>query len=102
MYGFDTGSPVAKHADNDALIVKHQDVKWTYRELAERVNVMAQKLLDMGIGRGDRVGKAFLLQHPCEPVHTTPYNADTIQYNTCTALHFTSHTLLLNQTLCYV
>ena len=40
----------------DALIVRHQDVRWTYRELQEKVDALAVGLLSLGIAPGDRVG----------------------------------------------
>jgi fatty-acyl-CoA synthase len=44
------------HAERDALIVRHQDVRWSYRELAERVDALAAGLLALGLERGERVG----------------------------------------------
>ena len=46
----------ARHADNDALVVPHQDVRWTYREFDERVTRLAAGLLALGLEPGDRVG----------------------------------------------
>ncbi|MCC2959691.1 AMP-binding protein [Massilia sp. IC2-278] len=46
----------ARHADNDALVVPHQDVRWTYREFNERVTRLAAGLLALGLEPGDRVG----------------------------------------------
>ncbi|NQV06731.1 AMP-binding protein [bacterium] len=40
----------------EALIVSHQGIRWTYRELAERVGVFARGLMALGVERGDRVG----------------------------------------------
>ena len=45
-----------QHPDQDALIVRHQDVRWTYRELQKKVNELATGLLALGIAPGDRVG----------------------------------------------
>jgi fatty-acyl-CoA synthase len=39
-----------------ALIVRHQGVRWTYAELAERVDALARGLLAIGLSPGDRVG----------------------------------------------
>jgi fatty-acyl-CoA synthase len=47
---------VERFADSDALIVRHQQVRWTYRELKERVDGFAAGLLALGLKRGDRVG----------------------------------------------
>jgi fatty-acyl-CoA synthase len=45
-----------RFADRDALIVRHQQVRWTYRELTERVDAFAAGLLALGLRRGDRIG----------------------------------------------
>jgi fatty-acyl-CoA synthase len=47
---------VTAHPDRDALISRHQDVRWTYAELGERVDRLATGLLAAGIQKGDRVG----------------------------------------------
>jgi len=44
------------YPDNDALIVLHQNVHWTYRELQQQANQCARALLSMGVRKGDRVG----------------------------------------------
>ncbi|HEU5479401.1 MAG TPA: AMP-binding protein, partial [Candidatus Tumulicola sp.] len=46
----------ARHADGDALIVRHQNVRWSYRELARRVDDLAVALLGLGLEPGDRIG----------------------------------------------
>lgn len=46
----------AQYPDRDALIVRHQDVRWTYREFHKKVNELAVGLLALGIEPGDRVG----------------------------------------------
>ena len=45
-----------QHADNDALIVLHQNIHWSYRQLQEEVNRCARALLAIGVKKGDRVG----------------------------------------------
>ena len=45
-----------QHPEQDALIVRHQDVRWTYRELQKKVNELATGLLALGVAPGDRVG----------------------------------------------
>jgi fatty-acyl-CoA synthase len=40
----------------DALIVRHQQIRWTYRELKARVDAFAAGLIALGLKRGDRVG----------------------------------------------
>jgi fatty-acyl-CoA synthase len=47
---------VAAHADREALVSCHQDIRWTYREFDDRVNQLARGLLALGLARGDRVG----------------------------------------------
>jgi len=42
--------------DNDALLVLHQDLRWTYREFQREVNDLATGLLSLGIQPGERVG----------------------------------------------
>ncbi|RZV36215.1 MAG: AMP-binding protein [Chromatiales bacterium] len=48
---------VAKqNADTLALVVRHQDIRWTYREFREQVDRLATGLIALGIEPGDRVG----------------------------------------------
>ena len=47
---------VARWADQDALIVRHQAVRWTYAEFLRRVDALARGLLALGLEPGDRVG----------------------------------------------
>ncbi len=47
---------VERFAERDALIVRHQQVRWTYRELKERVDAFGAGLLALGLKRGDRIG----------------------------------------------
>ncbi len=47
---------VAEHANRPALIVREQGVRWSYAELAERVDAFAAGLLALGLVPGDRVG----------------------------------------------
>jgi fatty-acyl-CoA synthase len=42
--------------DRPALIVRRQNVRWTYRELKERVDAFAAGLLALGLVPGDRIG----------------------------------------------
>ena len=46
----------ARWADRDALVVRHQQIRWTYAELAQRVNACAAHLLALGLEPGDRIG----------------------------------------------
>ena len=46
----------AQHADNTALIVRHQGIRWDYAELRREVDRLAAGLIALGIEPGDRVG----------------------------------------------
>lgn len=46
----------ARFGDRDALVVPHQEVRWTYREFDARVTRLAAGLLALGLQPGDRVG----------------------------------------------
>lgn len=46
---------VNRYPDNDALIVLHQNIRWTYKELHSQVNLCARAFLTAGVRRGDRV-----------------------------------------------
>src|SRR5215210_7273525 len=52
--GFDRA--VATHPDRDALVVRQQDVRQTYRELGESVERTASAIAGLGLGKGDRLG----------------------------------------------
>lgn len=45
-----------RHPENEALIVPHQDVRWTYLELCQQVDRLAAGFLAMGLEPGERVG----------------------------------------------
>ena len=47
---------VARFPDHDALIVRHQGIRWTYAEYALEIDKLATGLLALGIRPGDRVG----------------------------------------------
>ncbi len=47
---------VAEHGDAAALIVPHQAVRWTWRELVHRADQLASALLNLGLVPGDRIG----------------------------------------------
>ncbi len=46
----------AAYADREALVVCDQGVRWSWRELAQRVDALAAGLLALGLEPGDRVG----------------------------------------------
>jgi fatty-acyl-CoA synthase len=45
-----------RFGDRDGLIVRHQNIKWTYAEYRREVDRFAAGLLSLGIKKGDRVG----------------------------------------------
>ena len=47
---------VEHFGDREALVVRHQDFRATYRQLWEQVGLAARALLARGIRTGDRVG----------------------------------------------
>lgn len=42
--------------NNDALVVCHQNIKWSYKQLNEKVDELATGLLALGLTKGDRLG----------------------------------------------
>ncbi len=46
----------AKYPDNEALVVKHQNIRYTYRQFQQKINECARALIAIGIKKGDRVG----------------------------------------------
>ena len=44
------------HRDREALVVKHQNIRWTWGEFGRRVDDLAAGLMTLGLERGDRVG----------------------------------------------
>jgi fatty-acyl-CoA synthase len=47
---------VARCADGEALVVRHQGLRYSWRQLAEQVDVHARALMALGVNTGDRVG----------------------------------------------
>jgi len=45
-----------KWAEREALVVGHQNIRWTYRQLLEQVDAFAAGLIHLGLKPGDRVG----------------------------------------------
>jgi fatty-acyl-CoA synthase len=54
--GVNFDAAVARWRDREALVVRHQDVRWTYGELQEQVDAFAAGLLALGLEPGDRIG----------------------------------------------
>ena len=46
----------ARYSERDALIVAHQNVRWTYGQFQQRVHRLAAGLLKLGLQPGERVG----------------------------------------------
>ncbi|SER10901.1 fatty-acyl-CoA synthase [Solimonas aquatica] len=47
---------VERHPDRDALIVRSQHYRASYRQLWEQIDTLARALLALGVAHGDRVG----------------------------------------------
>ena len=47
---------VARWPGLEALVVRHQGIRWTYAELKERVDALAAGLIALGLEPGDRIG----------------------------------------------
>jgi fatty-acyl-CoA synthase len=56
VIGANLARTVAAHGANEALVSAHQQIRWTYAELAERVETLARGLLGLGLEKGDRLG----------------------------------------------
>ena len=50
------GRIAATFPDQPALVVRHQNIRWSYSEYQRHVDSLAAGLLTIGIGPGDRVG----------------------------------------------
>ncbi len=47
---------VERWGEREALVVRHQDVRWTYNELKQQVDAFAAGLLALGLEPGQRIG----------------------------------------------
>ena len=47
---------VARWGDREALVSPSHDVRWTWKEFAERVDALAAGFLALGLQRGERIG----------------------------------------------
>lgn len=54
--GANFDATVARFRDREALVVRHQNIRWTYGELQSRVNDFAAGLIALGLKPGDRIG----------------------------------------------
>ena len=45
-----------RFGDREALVVRHQNIRWTYRELQRRANNLAVALMRLGLKPGERIG----------------------------------------------
>src|SRR3954452_6295278 len=54
--GANLARTVARVPDAPALVSCHQDIRWTYAELDDRVTRLARGLLDAGLAPGERLG----------------------------------------------
>jgi fatty-acyl-CoA synthase len=46
----------SRFADRPALVVRHQVIRWSYRELKERTDALAAGFLALGLKPGERIG----------------------------------------------
>ena len=46
----------ARYPEREALVVVHQNIRWSYRQFKEKVEALAGNLLEAGLCPGDRVG----------------------------------------------
>jgi len=54
--GANLARTVAEFGDREALVVRHQDIRWTYTEFDAKVAELAKALLARGFSKGDRIG----------------------------------------------
>ena len=47
---------VARWGGHDALVVPHQDIRWSWSELQQRVDAFAAGLIELGLEPGERIG----------------------------------------------
>jgi fatty-acyl-CoA synthase len=46
----------ARWPDGEALVVRHQNIRWTWAELRDRVDALAAGLIALGLASGERIG----------------------------------------------
>ena len=70
---------VDQYPDNEALIVRHQDIRYTYRQLKEKVDECARALLSLGLKKGERSASGLpIMQNGRSPNLLRPKWARTI------------------------
>ncbi len=47
---------VSAHGEREALVVRHQHIRWSYQALNQQVDALAAGLLALGLVRGERIG----------------------------------------------
>lgn len=47
---------VERYPEQEALVVRHQNIRWSFREYQNQINRLATGLLNIGVKPGDRVG----------------------------------------------
>lgn len=47
---------VAKYPERDAVVANHQNIRYSYIELRKAVDQFAKGLIELGVGKGERVG----------------------------------------------
>ena len=47
---------IEAHGRNEALVSRHQGIRWTYEEFGHRVTDLAKSLMHAGLEQGDRLG----------------------------------------------
>lgn len=47
---------VDKYPEREALVSRHQNIRWTYKQLQQQVNQLASSMIEMGLEIGDRIG----------------------------------------------
>jgi fatty-acyl-CoA synthase len=47
---------VERFGDQELLIVKHQQIRWSWQELQRKVDEFSMGLMNLGFKKGDRLG----------------------------------------------
>ncbi|MDW3214849.1 MAG: AMP-binding protein [Ilumatobacteraceae bacterium] len=47
---------IETHGRNEAIVSRHQGIRWTYEEFGHRVTELAKSLMHAGLQKGDRLG----------------------------------------------